>query len=573
MGRILSLLIALAMLSSACGLGVTAPAALVTSSPTPTINVASTPTPIVVNIPIIFSPSRASGWNQLGGNPQRTGYVEATLPPRRGAMYQDWSIRWIWNGPNGDSGATPDHLSLPDGVAPVAGNGRLYVGHSDGIVRAINIANGQVVWSTTIGGIIRDTGAYDPLTDSVFFASTNGRIARLRATTGEILNQFDTGGSIEQAVLLVNDTVYIGNMIGRLYALHSQTLQQRWMYNAGAAISASAAYASKNGGLIIFPSEDGFVHAVRAVDGQRVWRVAVNAALRPYRAASATTPERPARRFPDVYPVVAEQADVVIVRSYFDWHLQWTIREGAPVDQNEIRRFLEQNPNHQSLFVLDLDDGARRFTAPVFGGGIGNGGYFYSSPPAVVVKRLPDGSDVAYLHWRNRSACSPPSCVRLDDTTFGEMNLTTGVIRYVQDHKDEGMIRLPTDEQSAITMVGNVLFHSHWMALAALRITDRTIGGDTFANPIPTTEYLLMTNTLAQGQCPKRNSVLRYCPEAHQAPEDTYLLDPGFYLYYHNRNVYDQFWHPPVRGPIFHDGVLYWRSVDGAIVALAPNQP
>ncbi|OAN48557.1 hypothetical protein A6A03_07220 [Chloroflexus islandicus] len=67
--------------------------------------------------------------------------------------------------------------------------------------------------------------------------------------------------------------------------------------------------------------------------------------------------------------------------------------------------------------------------------------------------------------------------------------------------------------------------------------------------------------------------MLRYCPEDHQAPEDSYLLEPGFYLYYHNRNVSDQFWHPPVRGPIFHDGVLYWRRVDGAIVALAPNQP
>lgn len=55
--------------------------------------------------------------------------------------------------------------------------------------------------------------------------------------------------------------------------------------------------------------------------------------------------------------------------------------------------------------------------------------------------------------------------------------------------------------------------------------------------------------------------------------EDTYLLGPGFYLYYHNRNVYDQFWPPPVRGPTFHDGVLYWRSIDGAIETLAPNQP
>ncbi len=528
----------------------------------------------VVAIPLIVTPPRSTGWYQLGGNPQRTGYVDAPLPLRQGRLDQDWSIRWIWNGPSGDSGARPDHVRLLDGVAPIIGGGRLYVGDSNGIVRAINTTNGQVLWSTAIGGSIRDTGAYDPATDTVLFASTNGKLVKLRASDGAILNQFETGAAIEQAVLLVNDTVYIGAMNGQMYALSTSNLQPRWTYNAGAAISGSSAYASKNGGLIIFPSEDSFVHAIRAVDGQRVWRVAVNSSERPARPASETTPARPARRFPDVYPVVAEQADVVIIRSYFNWHLQWTIKEGAPVDQNEIRRFLEQNADHQSLFVLDLDDGRRRFTAPVFGGGIGNGGYFYSSPPAVVVKRLQNGVEVAYLIWRNRSACLTTNCTGLDDSTFGEMDLTTGTIRYVQDHRriGAGTIRLPTDEQSALTMVGDVLFHSHWMALAALRIQDRTIRGSSYTDPIPTTIYLSMTNTLAQGQCSQRDSSRRYCPVAHTAPEDTYLLDPSFYLYYYNKNVYDLFWHPPVRGPVFDSGTLYWRSVDGAIVALTPNR-
>ncbi|WP_322489264.1 hypothetical protein [Chloroflexus sp.] len=58
------------------------------------------------------------------------------------------------------------------------------------------------------------------------------------------------------------------------------------------------------------------------------------------------------------------------------------------------------------------------------------------------------------------------------------MDLTIGIICYVQDHKDEGMIRLPPMSKA----------RSPWY---------RTIGGATFANPIPTTEYLLMTNTLA----------------------------------------------------------------------------
>lgn len=511
---------------------------------------------------------QTSGWSQLGGNPQRTHYADAALPPRAGALNQDWRVLWIWNGPSGtDTGAAPGHLSLPDSVSPVAGEGRLYVGHSDGAVRAISAANGAQLWATTIGGAIVNSGAYDSATGAVYFASTNGRLFKLRASNGQLLGEFNAGAEIEQAVLLAGDSAYIGTRGGNLYAVNTATMQQRWAYSAGAPITASAAYASKGGGLIIVPSEDGQVHAVRATNGTRAWRQPVNIFLRPERG------ERPARYFPDVYAVVAEAADVVIIRSYYNWSLTWADSAGAPSDQAAIRTFIQNNPTQESLFVLDLDDGVKRFVAPVLGGAIGNGDYYYSSPPQVVIKRLPGGSEVAYLLWRNRQSCviAAASCDGREDTTFGEMDLGTGAIRFVEDHKNEGTIRFPTDEQGALSMVGDVIFHSHWKSLGAVRITSRTTGGSSYASPVPTDEYLSVSNTLGQGQCAQRISAQRFCPVGHTAPGDGYQLDPGFYIYYSSERVYDQFWHPPVRGPIFDSGVLYWRSSDGAIIALAPT--
>lgn len=506
-------------------------------------------------------------WSQLGGNPQRTNFVEATLPARLGALNQDWHVLWVWNGPAGqDTGPAAGHLSLPDAMTPVAGDGRLYVGHSDGVVRAISTATGAQLWAATVGGELINAGAYDSATGAVFFASTDGKLYKLRASDGAALGNFNAGAAIEQAVLLVGETVYIGTRGGKLYAVNTTTMGQRWVSNAGAPITASAAYASKAGGLIIFPSEDGQVHAVRAATGTQAWHVPVNTFMRP------AYPNRPARFFPDVYAVVAEAADVVIIRSYFDWNKTWVDAAGTPESQTIVRQFLESNPTYESFFVLDLDDGARRFTAPVLGGAIGNGGHYYSSPPQAVVRRLPNGSDVAYVLWRNRTACRLPagSCDGREDTTIGEMDLTTGVIRFVQDHKNEGTIRLPTDEQGALSMVGNVLFHSHWMSLGALRVPNRETGGASITSPIPSEEYLSVTNTLGQGQCAQRNSATHYCPVGHSPVDDSYRLDPGFYIYYYDQNAYDQFWHPPVRGPIYDRGVLYWRSNDGAVIALAP---
>lgn len=509
-----------------------------------------------------------TGWHQLGGDPARTHYVGATLPARGSDPTANWRVRWVWNGPAAqDSGPPESHLHLPDSAAPVIGDGRLYIGHNDGAVRAIAAADGREVWTRPLGGRFLNVGAYDPTTQAVYFASDNGRLYKLRAADGAPLGEFNAGSPIEGAVLLVDGTVYVTTAAGNLFAVRADTMQARWAnpYGAGAAVYASPAYSRKAGGLVIFTSEDGNVHAVRAADGIRAWRTTINSYLRPLRGS------RPARRFPDSYPVVAENADVVILRSYYNWELTWLPNGGAPADQAAIRSFIQGDPTQESLFVLDLDDGVKRFTAPVMGGAIGNGNYYYSSPPQVVVKTLANGEQVAYLLWRNRSACLISNCDGREDTTIGEMNLSTGSIRFVRDHKNAGTMRFPTDEQGTLSMVGDVLFHTHWMSLGAIRITNRETGGGNYGNPIPSEEYLSVTNTVGQGQCTQRNSALRYCPVGHTAPGDGYQLDPGFYIYYASQKAYDRYFTPPQRSPIYDNGVVYWKSVDGAIIALAAS--
>jgi hypothetical protein len=290
--------------------------------------------PTIINSATSAAPT---GWHQLGGNPQRTHFVDSNLPAPTGPMSarnQDWRVLWIWNGPTASGGPAADHLPLSDSVAPVFGDGRLYVGDDTGTVRAVSAADGTELWSRNIGGRILNAGAYDAASQAVYFASDNGRLAKLRAATGELLGEYAAGSAIEGAVLLVGERAYVGTAGGQLVAVNLANMTQAWAYEAGEAIYASSAYATSGGGLIILTAEDGSVHAVRVADGTRAWRTPINAATRPER------PTRPERRFPDLYPVVAEQAGVVIVRSYFDWELTWTPNGGAPADQEETRQFI-----------------------------------------------------------------------------------------------------------------------------------------------------------------------------------------------------------------------------------------
>jgi hypothetical protein len=290
-----------------------------------------------------------------------------------------------------------------------------------------------------------------------------------------------------------------------------------------------------------------------------LWRVTVNGDHDPKRRTV----------FADTYPVVSEINDLVIVRSYLDWNKMWSPNGGAPATVSEIRTYLAQNPELQSFFVLNLADGSQKYVAPVMIGAIGNGGDFMSGPPQAVVKRLADGSDVAYVLWRTRQACLDSNCDGRGDTTFGEMDLSTGNIRFIQDQRTAGAMRVITDEQSPLSMSGSMLFYAHWMMLGDMRIIDRSPGlGGSFQNPIKTEPLKPVSDTLSAGTCSGRSN--HACPVGMSPPCDTYQIAPGFYIYYSNQCIYDQFWTTPVRNAVIHNQTIYYKGMDGAIIAVGP---
>jgi outer membrane protein assembly factor BamB len=513
--------------------------AIPTNTPTPTF----TPPP---------NPGGSGEWNQLGGNAQHTSYISATIP-------LPWKVKWIWNGPigGGDAGPASDHLALPRDVQPVVGDGMLFIGHSDGYLRAISQATGKQVWSVKLGSAITNTAAYDSDTQSVYIATTDGSFWHVGAASGQVIRSLQLGSQIKMAPLLVGNTVYIGSLDGKLYAFDKITLNQKWSYNAGAPLVATPAYSPNHGGLIILEVEDKSVQAVHVSDGTRSWRVTVPGEVNPDTHSA----------FPDAFPVVANDNDVVIVRSYMLWDDLWQPTGGAPSTVSEIRDYLTQNPTLQSFFVLSLVDGSSRYVAPVMGGGVADPTVMQSVPPQAIIKLFPDGKEFAYLLWRTRQACIRGFCDGREDTTLGEMDLTTGNIRFVQDHKNQGVMRLPGDEQSPLSMAGDTLLYSHWMMLGTLQIINRSSSlGGTYTNPIATTQLTPALNTLTVGSCGNRSN--HSCPASMYPPCDTSLVNPGFYTYYSSNCVYDQFFSTPVRSAVVSDGTIYWRSVDGAIMAI-----
>lgn len=75
---------------------------------------------------------------------------------------------------------------------------------------------------------------------------------------------FDTGSSIQASPVIVDGTIYIGNLAGQFYAVDAQTGTQNWMVDLGPSIHGTAAVYD---GVVYVLDESGTLHGLDAATG------------------------------------------------------------------------------------------------------------------------------------------------------------------------------------------------------------------------------------------------------------------------------------------------------------------
>ncbi len=511
-------------------------------------------------LPLIAREGGATEWSQHAHDAMRTSYTIQTVPP-------PWRLRWIWNGATASGGIAKvtQKGSLPRNVQPVTGGGRVYIAAEGDGVYALSESTGQTLWQRGGIGDVRSTAAYDAATQAVFVVSSNGRLYKLRASDGAILGSFNSnqtsGLPLPPAVLSDRVLFAMGNAV---FAVDKQTLQPLWTYNAGSGLTVAVppAYSPSRNVVSVATEPDLYVHAINNQDGSRKWRV---------------RPVDSRRRFEDPteyrygWPVIADGAGYVLVKARLPWSLMWT---PWPQTNPEIRQFLTNNPGHQALFVLDLDDGSVPYIANVAHGGYGDNDDLPMGPQPVV-KRLPNGKEVVYIIVRATHAYPPEwnwdshfGEMALDDSTVS--GLQGGDVRFIAydwPPNPDVVPFLPTDEQPNVSMAGDYLFGGHWEAGFAMRILDRSDSRGSFQNKIVTQRLDTAVTSQDDPRCPF--SASHYCVGYLK---NTREYDRGFYIYYGQDAVYDEYWSEYAVWVVSNDN-LYFRSADGAILALTHGSP
>lgn len=488
---------------------------------------------------IQISDSSKSEWTQFGQNASHTNFAPQTI----GRQVQ---FAWDWNSASKDGKSQTDHLPVPDLVQPITGGDRVYM-VANSAVYALKQDSGEVLWSYE--GIGRLTGTPVYLNEAVYIGSENGKLYQFDASDGNLVESVDLGGPITTALISANSMIVATIDNGSLVAVDAATLQVVWKYDAGVDLVTMPAFSDKHN-LVIVVSKDLYVHAVDATTGKQKWRV--KPTVRDYTTEKEETNYAVAG---NGWPVIAEQHGLVFIRYRLEWNTLWAMGE-YPTTNADIRKLLTDNPTQQALFALSLDDGKTAFVPAVGNGGEGDGGMIAMGPLPVI--REVDGQEVAYIIWRNGQTCVGAGCDGREDANMGEMVLddktvlgyAAGDMRFVQFDD------IQSDEMISLSMVGDMLFHGHWLVNEGRRIADRSTKlGGSFTNPIKTKDGLYVI--WRQCQCPvgqNCNPVLypggsgttscavscpfneqtRYCPAGLFSYGDQRGYPSGFYQYHND---------------------------------------
>jgi len=160
-------------------------------------------------------------------------------------------------------------------------DGTVYSGFQDGSFVALNGADGTPLWSQPFqaGGRIEASASVGAL-GLVYVGATDGKVYALRQSDGGLEWSFDTGGSITTTTVIgPNNTVYVVNDQRKVFALDDATGTEVWAqpFQAGGGIFAAPAVAAD--GTVYVACFNGYLYALRGLNGNLLWSYNAGTAL------------------------------------------------------------------------------------------------------------------------------------------------------------------------------------------------------------------------------------------------------------------------------------------------------
>ena len=179
---------------------------------------------------------------------------------------------WTFPGPQAGGGAKGQYV----GSGAVAGD-LFLIGNGDGVLYALNLADGTLAWSFSTGDRVWAT----PLVveDTVYVASLDHHLYALNLADGtEHWASAETRGALAASPVLVDGALWIGDFGDRIYQIAPQTGEILWTFEEGE--DWFWATPVVNGDQIYFSDVRGNVFAFDATSRALLWKTHLDDVLR-----------------------------------------------------------------------------------------------------------------------------------------------------------------------------------------------------------------------------------------------------------------------------------------------------
>ena len=172
---------------------------------------------------------------------------------------------WAFTEPTGDIKSTP-----------TVADGTVYVGSDDSTLYAVNALTGKQEWTYT--GSASEVRASPTVVDGTVYIGEHDGYGRddalhaVNATTGEMRWKFEMDVGIHASPTVRDETVYIANQRGAMYAVDTETGKQEWKWKGEYFSSSIRSSPTILDGIVYVGEVNSKLYAVDAETGETEWK-------------------------------------------------------------------------------------------------------------------------------------------------------------------------------------------------------------------------------------------------------------------------------------------------------------
>jgi len=149
---------------------------------------------------------------------------------------------------------------------PALSSGRVFFGGMDGAVAALDAKSGRVMWKRDLGA--RVSTSVEILNDSVYVGTIVGRLYWLASSTGAILSQYSLDAPPQGRLVVTEDSVLVPLGLQSVLCLDANLEKLRWTKKAAKEWTTARPYLWRDAVLL---ADHGTLFAFKLSDGSDVW--------------------------------------------------------------------------------------------------------------------------------------------------------------------------------------------------------------------------------------------------------------------------------------------------------------